>query len=96
MGKDERRDPNCFPRTSIQGLDRKKMLDQSCGSFKGLREDRRDSSEKPGLARLISSLSFNDKNVHAQTHSPRKPSTVFRLSFKRRSCDAEETNEQCT
>lgn len=95
LGKDESRDSNCFPRTSIQSLDRKKMLDQSCGSFKGLREDRRDSSEKSGLARLIPSLSFNDKNLHAQTHSQRKPSTVFRLSFKRRSCDAEETNEQC-
>ncbi|KAL6136585.1 hypothetical protein ACLB2K_061880 [Fragaria x ananassa] len=95
MGKDELKDSNQFPRTSIQGLDRKKLLDQSPRSFKGLREDQRDSSEKSGLARLIHSLSFNDKNLHSQTHFQRKPSSVFRLSFKRRSCDAEETNEQC-
>ncbi|XP_050380154.1 protein ENHANCED DISEASE RESISTANCE 2 [Argentina anserina] len=95
MGKDEHRDSNRFPHTSVQGVDRKQLLDQSRGSFKGLREDRRNSNEKSGLARLIHSLSFNDKNLHAQTNSQRKPSSVFRLSFKRRSCDAEETNEQC-
>ncbi|XP_068334208.1 uncharacterized protein [Pyrus communis] len=84
---------------------RKNILDHSYGSFKGLREDRRDSNEKiqgnmlkSGLPRMIPSVSFNDKILSAQSLAPqaqRKPSAVFRLSFKRRSCDADETIEQC-
>lgn len=78
---------------------RKKMLDHSYGSFKGLQEDRRDSEEKTqGLPRLVSSLSFNDKILNPPSTgrlSQRKHSAVFRLSFKRRSCDGEETVEHC-
>ncbi|KAM1217928.1 hypothetical protein PS2_044723 [Malus domestica] len=84
---------------------RKNILDHSYGSFKGLREDRRDSNEKiqgnmlkSALPRMIPSISFNDKILSAQSLAPqaqRKPSAVFRLSFKRRSCDADETIEQC-
>lgn len=84
---------------------RKNILDHSYGSFKGLIEDGRDSNEKiqdnalkSGLSRLVPSVSFNDKILSAQSlvpQSQRKPSAVFRLSFKRRSCDAEETIEQC-
>ncbi|XP_068303200.1 uncharacterized protein [Pyrus communis] len=84
---------------------RKNIQDHSYGSFKGLREDRRDSNEKiqdsmlkSGLPRLVPSVSFNDKILSAQSLGPqaqRKPSAVFRLSFKRRSCDADEAIEQC-
>ncbi|CAL9008293.1 unnamed protein product [Prunus brigantina] len=84
---------------------RKNILDHSYGSFKGLIEDERDSIEKIqdnalkfGLSRLVPSVSFNDKILSARSlvpQSQRKPSAVFKLSFKRRSCDAEETIEQC-
>ncbi|KAK2655761.1 hypothetical protein Ddye_008813 [Dipteronia dyeriana] len=78
---------------------RKKLIDHY-GSFKGLREGRRDSEEntlKSGLARLVPSVSFNDKILNSATFGPqlRKKSAVYRLSFKRRSCDGEETTEQC-
>ncbi|PQP97640.1 uncharacterized protein Pyn_18244 [Prunus yedoensis var. nudiflora] len=117
-GKDERRESNRFSLISTQGYElsrlgkadevcskRKNILDHSYGSFKGLRENGRDSNEKiqdnalkSGLSRLAPSVSFNDKILSAQSlvpQSQRKPSAVFRLSFKRRSCDAEETIEQC-
>ncbi|XP_021805403.1 uncharacterized protein LOC110749586 isoform X2 [Prunus avium] len=84
---------------------RKNILDHSYGSFKGLIEDGRDSNEKiqdnalkSGLSRLVPSVSSNDKILCAQSlvlQSQRKLSAVFRLSFKSRSCDAEETIEQC-
>ena len=79
---------------------RKKMLDHSSyGSFKGLKEDRRDSKEKiQGLHRLVPSVSFNDNILNLSSIGPqsqRKQSAVFRLSFKRRSCDGEETTKHC-
>lgn len=78
---------------------RAKMSDHSYGSFKGLKEDKRDSHEKlQGLRRLVPSISFNDKILNpsiAALQSQKKHSTVFRLSFKRKSCDGEETTEQC-
>ncbi|CAL8159483.1 unnamed protein product [Prunus armeniaca] len=87
---------------------RKNILDHSYGSFKGLTEDGRDSNEKiqdnalkSGLSQLVPSVSFNDKILISKCtqslvpQSQRKPSVVSRLSFKRRSCDAEETIEQC-
>ncbi|XP_059452177.1 uncharacterized protein LOC132182840 [Corylus avellana] len=78
---------------------RAKMLDHSYGSFKGPKEDRRDSHEKiQGLRRLVPSVSFNDKILNpsiAGPQSQRKHSAVFRLSFKRKSCDGEETAERC-
>ncbi|PQP97641.1 uncharacterized protein Pyn_18245 [Prunus yedoensis var. nudiflora] len=117
-GKDERRESNRFPLISTQGYElsrlgkadevcskRTNILDHSYGSFKGLREDGRDSNDKiqdntlkSSLSRLVPSVSFNDKILSAQSlvlQSQRKTSTVFRLSVKRRSCDAEETIEQC-
>ncbi|CAL2243136.1 unnamed protein product [Prunus armeniaca] len=84
---------------------RKNILDHSYGSFKGLIEDGHDSNEKiqdnalkSGLSQLVPSVTFNDKILSAESlvpQSQRKSSAVFRLSFKRRSCDAEETIEQC-
>ncbi|XP_044504678.1 uncharacterized protein LOC123224949 [Mangifera indica] len=80
---------------------RKKVLDQSYGSFKGLIDNRRDSegnNMKSSLARMVPSVSFNDKNFSSTVSGPqpqRKKSAVFRLSFKRRSCDGEETTELC-
>ncbi|XP_020416115.1 uncharacterized protein LOC18784335 [Prunus persica] len=83
---------------------RKNILDHSYGSFKGLIEDGRDSNEKiqdnalkSGLSQLVPYVSFNDKILSAESlvlQSQRKPLAVFRLSFKRRASDAEETIEQ--
>ncbi|XP_030954354.1 uncharacterized protein LOC115976925 [Quercus lobata] len=78
---------------------REKMIDHSYGSFKGLKEDRRDSKEKiQGLPKLFSSYSFNDKVLNPPSMGPqaqRKQSAVFRLSFKRKSCDGEEAIKHC-
>ncbi|OWM64555.1 uncharacterized protein LOC116208300 isoform X2 [Punica granatum] len=72
------------------------------GSFKGLKEDNRDSDDKTqqcilksGLSRLVPSVSFNEKMLNHQNIvlGQRKKSAVFRLSFKRRSCDGDETTE---
>lgn len=83
-------------------IKRKKILDHSYGSFSSLNEDRRGSEEKtrekivkPGL---VPSVSFNDKILNqpsSSRHSQRKKSAVIRLSFKRKSCDGEETTEYC-
>ncbi|PON65992.1 hypothetical protein PanWU01x14_112190 [Parasponia andersonii] len=83
---------------------RKKILDHSLGSFKGFKEDRHDSDEKTrenrksGLTKLLPAVSFNEKLLHQPSMCPqsqKKPSAVFRLSFKRRSCEREETIEHC-
>ncbi|KAJ0099845.1 hypothetical protein Patl1_21847 [Pistacia atlantica] len=80
---------------------RKKVLDHCYGSFKGLIDDRHDSEEnnlKSGLARVVPTVSFSDKSLSSAISGPqpqRKKSAVFRLSFKRRSCDGEETTELC-
>ncbi|GAV61726.1 DUF1336 domain-containing protein [Cephalotus follicularis] len=79
---------------------RKKLFDHSIGSFKGLKEDMCDSEENPlksGLSLLIPSVSFNEKILQSTMgpQSQRKKSAVLRLSFKRRSCDGEETTEHC-
>lgn len=110
---------NGFPRINILACElsclgkndevcskRKKALDHPYGSFKGLKDARRDSDEKTrenslksSLPRMLSSVSFNDKILNASNmgaNSQRKPSAIFRLSFKRRSsCDREETVEHC-
>ncbi|KAL9427243.1 hypothetical protein AB3S75_029436 [Citrus x aurantiifolia] len=81
---------------------RKKLLEHSYGSFKGFKDEKCNSEGKPlklGLHRLNPSVSFNDKILSSAALGPqpqRKKSAVFRLSFKRRSCDGEETTEQCT
>ncbi|KAL5739122.1 hypothetical protein ACOSQ2_028302 [Xanthoceras sorbifolium] len=111
LSKNEK-DLNKFTGLSTQGYElphlgkvdeisskRKKLIDHY-GSFKGLRECRRDSEEstlKSGLARLVPSVSFNDRILNSATLVPqqRKKSAIYRLSFKRKSCDGEETTEQC-
>ncbi|KAK8693333.1 hypothetical protein V6N13_070918 [Hibiscus sabdariffa] len=80
---------------------KKKPLDHRYGSFKGPKEDRRNSEEKnlrSGLSRMVPSVSFNEKILTSGTapQSQRKKSAVLRLSFKRRSCDAEDKLEDCT
>ncbi|KAM6573661.1 hypothetical protein CsatA_017741 [Cannabis sativa] len=79
---------------------RKKMIDRAIGSFKSFKDDKRDSDEKnrksAGLKHLLPTVSFNDKLLHQPSMCPqsqKRPSAVFRLSFKRRSCEREETIE---
>ncbi|KAK9271539.1 hypothetical protein L1049_001899 [Liquidambar formosana] len=132
LSKDEFKESNGFALISTQGYElsclgkadegcnkRKKILDHSYGSFKGHKEDRRNSVEKrrnsvektrnsvektqenalkSGLPRLVPSVSFNDKILNPPNPGPqsqRKKSAVFRLSFKRKSCDGEETTQHC-
>jgi hypothetical protein len=107
-GKDEYKESKGFAVISAQGYDlshfskadeirRKKLLNNSYGSFKGLKEDRRDSQEnnlKSGRSRLVPSVSFNDKILSAS--APKGKLAVFRLSFKRKSGDiGEEASEHC-
>lgn len=113
LSKDEYKESNGFALINTKGYElsrlgkaddvcskRKKILDHSFGSFKGLKEDKCDSEEntlKSGLPRLVPSVSFNDKILNSTMgpQSQRKKSAVLRLSFKRRSCDGEETTEHC-
>lgn len=100
----QRYDFSCLGKGDEACSKRKNILDHY-GSFKGLKEARRDSDEKTrenslksGLPRMLPSVSFNDKILNASSlgsNAQRRPSTVFRLSFKRRSCDREETVEHC-
>ncbi|KAK7266467.1 hypothetical protein RIF29_19111 [Crotalaria pallida] len=72
----------------------KSRLGMSHGSFKSINEE---NTLKSGLTRLLPSVSFNDKIVNTPRKSlQRKQSSLFRLSFKRRSsCDVEEAPELC-
>lgn len=81
----------------------KKVLDHTYASFKGLKDDTQDSEEKSQenalKSRLVSSVSLNDKIINSANAGPqsqRKKSAVIRLSFKRKSCDGEETTGQCS
>ncbi|XP_023551181.1 uncharacterized protein LOC111809071 isoform X2 [Cucurbita pepo subsp. pepo] len=73
------------------------MLDHSYGSLTGLKDDWHCSVEK-NQETIIKSveISFNEKILNPQaSQGHKKQSAVFRLSFKRRSCDGEETIERC-
>ena len=79
------------------------MLDHSYGSLTGLKDDWHCSVEKnqetiikSAFPHMIPSISFNEKILNPQaSQGHKKQSAVFRLSFKRRSCDGEETIERC-
>lgn len=74
---------------------KQKLLDHNYGSFNGLKEQKNNSQEKTlksNLSRLLPTVSFNDKTLNSPTSQKRK-SAVYRLSFKRRSCDGEEVTE---
>lgn len=84
---------------------RKKNMDRSYVSFKGVKDDKNDHEDvipekllKSVLPRLVPSVSFNDKissSLNSGPHSHRKKSAVIRLSFKRKSVDGEEMDEIC-
>lgn len=78
---------------------KKTLLDHSYGSFKGLKVDRKSHEDNnTSLRKLVSAASFNEKILISQPSQPpqKMQSAVFRLSFRRRSCDVYETNERCT
>ncbi|OIV90233.1 hypothetical protein TanjilG_01429 [Lupinus angustifolius] len=73
----------------------KSRLGMTNGSFKGLKEE---NTLKSGITRLIQSVSFNDKIVNGPRKSlqyNKQQSSLFRLSFKRRSCDVDDATELC-
>ncbi|XP_027352662.1 uncharacterized protein LOC113863318 isoform X2 [Abrus precatorius] len=90
------RDESSFGLISTQGYGMPR-LGKSQGSFKsikeykhGLEEKTQENARKSGLHRLAPSVSFNDKTLNRPS---KRLSTIFRLSFKRKSCDVEEANE---
>lgn len=88
---------------------RKKALDGSHLSFRGLKPESNAPEEKANdnnmkqvasscLPRLVGAVSFNDRVQPLPCVSPvsqRKKSAVLRLSFKRKSVDGDETTEFC-
>lgn len=72
-------------------------LSKTQGSFKGIKEYKHgleektpESARKSGLLRMAPSYSFNDKTLNRQS---KRLSHIFKLSFKRRSCDVDDANE---
>ncbi|KAJ6805467.1 uncharacterized protein M6B38_180630 [Iris pallida] len=73
------------------------------GASHGQEENAHETTLKPLTScrahSLAPSVSFNDKLQHAPGASPpcpRRTSAVIRLSFKKRSCDVDESTETCT
>ncbi|XP_042496143.1 uncharacterized protein LOC122075251 isoform X1 [Macadamia integrifolia] len=119
VNKEEYNEADGFAVVSAQGYElsylgkangvctkRKKVLDDPCGSFNGLKDDKQDSEEKTQestlkscLPRLVTAVSFNDKNQPPLSPGPqsqRKKSTVVRLSFRRKSYDGDEMTQFCS
>ncbi|OMP00980.1 hypothetical protein COLO4_12235 [Corchorus olitorius] len=110
MSKDDLKESNRFPLVGNHGHElsrlgkaddicnrRKRLLDHSYGSFKGLRDEKRNSEERAlRLSRLVPSMSFNEKILTSSLapQTQRRTSAVFRLSFKRRSCDGEDSSSK--
>ncbi|XP_027926539.1 uncharacterized protein LOC114183651 isoform X3 [Vigna unguiculata] len=72
-------------------------LSKTQGSFKaikeykhGLEEKTPETARKSGLLRIPPCVSFNDKTMNRQS---KRLSHMFKLSFKRKSCDVEDANE---
>ncbi|XP_038904505.1 uncharacterized protein LOC120090878 [Benincasa hispida] len=85
---------SCLAKAEACGK-KKKLLEHSYGSFKGLKVDRHSHEDNnTSFRKLVSAASFNEKILNSQP--PQKmQSAVFRLSFRHRSCDVGETNEHC-
>ncbi|KAI4346631.1 hypothetical protein L6164_007512 [Bauhinia variegata] len=90
----------CGSCVKVDGISR---LAKSHGSFKGIKECQHDMGEKTqentlksGMRRLVASVSFNDQILNMPSkglQSLKKQSAIFRLSFKRRSCEGQESHE---
>ncbi|KAK2413050.1 hypothetical protein QL285_035800 [Trifolium repens] len=87
------RDENGFGLINAQNGYGLSLLGKNQGSFKGLKESKNNAEEntqentkKSNMNRLAPSVSFNNR-------PSKKLSTIFKLSFKRKSCDVEEAPE---
>ncbi|KAF2299407.1 hypothetical protein GH714_031853 [Hevea brasiliensis] len=105
ISRDEHNDSKGFALIGTQGYEislsgkteenrMKKLLD-TYGSFKSSKDVRhsQENTIKSGLPRLFPSVSFNDKVLNASAQQ--KKLGVFKLSFKRKSCDGDEMSEHC-
>jgi hypothetical protein len=87
------RDENGFGLINAQHGYGLSLLGKNQGSFKGLKESKnnaedntQENTKKSNMNRLAPSVSFNNR-------PSKKLSTIFKLSFKRKSCDVEEAPE---
>lgn len=111
LSQDEDKEPDKGLRARGAGasIERTVVLEEPCDIFKSLNEDGCEAAEKshedgskqiklPNTHHLVPSFSFNEKTPQVPSASapcPKRKSAVIKLSFKRRSCDGEETTEFC-
>ncbi|KAK4765931.1 hypothetical protein SAY87_007573 [Trapa incisa] len=91
LGKEDHKEPKRRRSVEVYGssrLQKEEKWDQG--------ERAQQSILNSGLSRLVPSMSFNDKMLCHQNLSlgQRKKAAVFRLSFKRISCEGDETTEE--
>ncbi|XP_059648804.1 uncharacterized protein LOC132294822 [Cornus florida] len=96
----------CSMKSDEVCTNRKKVLDDHCGSFNSLKVNLHDSEErsqenylKSCLPRLLPLVDANDINQSPSSPgstSKRKKSTVIMLAVKRKSCDGDEMTEFCS